>query len=359
MQDKDKSINSKSFGRSDNKQTIEDLKRLQSMDLGNKIQVTQARIMEWYNRNDKKCYVSFSGGKDSTVLADITAQVCSLFNCKLVLWFSDTGLEYPEVREHVKKFPQYLKDKYNIEVELIMDYPKDRKGKRIIFRTVLEKYGYPIISKEVSKVIYDARSALSKGNIDSYALKQINDEYINPKTGELSVQYNKGKWKFLIDAPFVMSNRCCNVMKKSPAHKFDKQSGLKPIIGTMASESKQRKSQWLQSGCNSFDANNPSSKPISFWLEQDVLEYLYKYKIPYASVYGNIEIDKNGRYYTTGCNRTGCIFCGYGCHLEKEPNKFQMLKETHPKLWEYCMKPWNDGGLGMREVLEYIGVKVE
>lgn len=38
------------------------------MDLSNKIQVTQARIMEWYNRNDKKCYISFSGGKDSTVL---------------------------------------------------------------------------------------------------------------------------------------------------------------------------------------------------------------------------------------------------------------------------------------------------
>lgn len=67
----DKNINSKSFDKSDNKQTSEDLKRLQEMNLGNKIQVTQARIMEWYNRNDKNCYVSFSGGKDSTVLADI------------------------------------------------------------------------------------------------------------------------------------------------------------------------------------------------------------------------------------------------------------------------------------------------
>lgn len=98
---------------------------------------------------------------------------------------------------------------------------------------------------------------------------------------------------------------------------------------------------------------------MSFWTEQDVLEYLHRFKIPYASVYGEIKQDENGKYYTTGCNRTGCIFCGFGAHLEKEPNRFQQLKQTHPKIWEYCMKPCDCGGLGMREVLEYIGVKVE
>lgn len=237
------------------------------------------------------------------------------------------------MKEHVKAFPKYLKEKYSIEVELVIDYPKDRKGNKITFRTVLERYGYPVISKEVSKVIYDARNALSKGNIHSYAVKQLYNEYRNPKTGELSVRYNKGKWKFLLDAPFIMSNKCCDVMKKSPAHKFDKESGLKPVIGTMASESSQRKSQWMQFGCNSFEAKNPSSKPISFWREQDILEYLYKYKVPYASVYGDIKVDRKDKYFTTGCSRTGCIFCGYGCHLEKEPNRFQMLKKSHPKLW--------------------------
>lgn len=136
----------------------------------------------------------------------------------------------------------------------------------------------------------------------------------------------------------------------------------------MACESINRRSQWLKYGCNSFDAKNPASKPMSFWKEQDVLEYLYKYKVLYASVYGNIigteYIDKETdelkkKYDTTGCQRTGCIFCGFGCHLEKEPNRFQKLKETHPKLWEYCMKSIENGGLGMREVLKYIDVKLE
>lgn len=53
------------------------------------------------------------------------------------------------------------------------------------------------------------------------------------------------------------------------------------------------------------------------------------------------------------------FFCGFGCHLEKEPNRFQMLKQTHPKLWEYCMKPIESGGLGMRNVMEYISVPIE
>ena len=69
--------------------------------------------------------------------------------------------------------------------------------------------------------------------------------------------------------------------------------------------------------------------------------------------------DKKGNWTTTGINRTGCIFCAFGAHREKCPNRFQQLKETHPKIWEYCMKPCDEGGLGMKEVLEYINVPFE
>lgn len=192
----------------DNKQTIEDLQRLQSMDLSNKIQVTQARIMEWYNRNDIKCYVSFSGGKDSTVLADITAQVCKLFNCKLVLWFSDTGLEYPEVREHVKTFPEYLKEKYDIEVELIMDYPKDRKGKRVTFRDVILTKGYPIITKDISRDVGIAQNKPDGKTAQKFAK---GSDY-HKKYGDT---WMLDKWAYLIKAPFHISNQCCSVMKKN------------------------------------------------------------------------------------------------------------------------------------------------
>ena len=60
-----------------------------------------------------------------------------------------------------------------------------------------------------------------------------------------------------------------------------------------------------------------------------------------------------------GYVRTGCIFCMFGVHLDPEPNRFQHLQKTHPKLWRYCMRSWDKGGLGMREVLEYMGVPYE
>lgn len=280
----------------ENKYTVEDLRIMQSWSLQRKIQVTQTRIIEWYQKNNGKVYVSFSGGKDSAVLLDLARRIYP----DIPAVFIDTGLEYPELREFVKTIPNvtWLKPEMN-------------------FKKVIQTYGR--------------------------------------ETG----LYNYKKYNYLIDSPFKISNQCCDIMKKKPAKNYERQTGNKAIIGTMACESQARKIAWLHNGCNAFDSKNPKSQPISFWTEQDVLQYLKEYNIPYAPVYGDIVQDANGKYHTTKCDRTGCVFCGFGCHLEKEPNRFQRLKETHPKLWEYCMRDWDKGGLGMKNVLEYIGVKIE
>lgn len=118
-----------------------------------------------------------------------------------------------------------------------------------------------------------------------------------------------------------------------------------------------RRQIWKRYGCNNYGVN-PKSQPMSFWTEQDVLQYIVTNKLPIASVYGEIQKDKTGKLYCTGYSRTGCVFCGFGAHLE-EPNKYQMLKKTHPKIHEYCMKPVSEGGLGFKEVLDYIHVKTE
>ena len=308
---------------------------MQSWNLDRKILVTQTRIMEWYYRNDGNVYVSFSGGKDSTVLLDLVRRIFP----DVPAVFVDTGLEYPELREFVKTIPNvtWLRPEMN-------------------FRKVIDTYGYPIVSKEISQVIEEARRNATTGKY-TYRIKRLNGELLD-SNGNKSI-YNCAKWKFLLDAPFKISHKCCNVMKKKPAKKYEKETGRKPIIGTMTCESQARKTAWKIHGCNAFNAKRPSSQPMSFWTEQDVLEYLLRYQIPYAPVYGEIVRDDNEKLRTTKCNRTGCVFCGFGCHLEKEPNRFQQLKETHPKLWNYCMKPWDSGGLGMREVLEYIGVQTE
>ena len=156
----------------------------------------------------------------------------------------------------------------------------------------------------------------------------------------------------------------------------------------MAEESLNRENAWFKHGCNAFTANKPKSTPMAFWTQQDVLHYIKKYDVPYAAVYGEIQvkqpedtekgqinmIDYLGCYEpedtleTTGCDRTGCIFCGFGCHLDRTPNRFQRLKETHPRQYEYCIGggemvdgKWQPSkeGLGLGHVLDYIGVKYE
>jgi len=324
---------------------ISDLYQMQCLPLDAKIRMTQNRIRGWYDHFGGDVYCSFSGGKDSTVLLDIIRNTPGVYDVPAV--FADTGLEFPEIREFVKSFD---------DVTIVR--PK------MNFREVIQKYGYPVVSKEVSRRVQSARVAIAEGREQNHGDYQKLCGLALDKNGEKS-QYNCEKWKFLLDAPFRCSSECCTVMKKNPMKQYEKETGRVPIVATMACESRLRKEHWLIHGCNAFDAKRPRSQPMSFWTEQDVLEYLYTRQIPYASVYGDIFMDENGKYHTTGAERTGCMFCMFGCHLEKAPNRFQKLSATHPKIYDYCIgggaevdgvwQPDNKG-LGLGKVLDYIGV---
>ena len=125
-----------------NKHVISDLYQMQSLSLRAKISMTKRRINEWVDMyGEDGVYVSFSGGKDSTVLLDIARQLYP--NIKAV--FVDTGLEYPEIRLFVKTVSN-------------VDWIRPK----LTFRQVIEKYGYPFISKEVSECVDAARKYLTR-----------------------------------------------------------------------------------------------------------------------------------------------------------------------------------------------------
>jgi len=255
-------------------------------------------------------YVAFSGGKDSTVLLDLVRRIYP----DVPGVFVDTGLEYPEIRV-------FVKTKENI----VWLRPK------MPFPEVIKKYGYPVVSKEVAQKIYEIRNT----NSDKLRNKRLyGDEKGNGKIPD--------KWKSLINAPFLISNKCCNVMKKAPFKRFVKQTKRMGIIGTMAGESRLRLQGYLQNGCNLSDAKTPLSKPLSFWSEDDIWDYIKKYNLPYSKI------------YDTGVKRTGCMFCMFGVHLEKGENRFQRMKKTHPNQWNYCIN-----NLGCGKVLDYIGVEYD
>lgn len=128
------------------------LKELQALPLERKIMITQTRIIEWYLKWKGEVYVAFSGGKDSTVLADMVARVCAQSGYKMYLLFSNTGLEYPEIRAFVKTFTNWLRDTYHVDVQLDIVRPEMR------FDEVLKNYGYPVISKEVARAVHESRT---------------------------------------------------------------------------------------------------------------------------------------------------------------------------------------------------------
>lgn len=317
--------------------TKEDLKELQNKTLEEKIQISTARIIEWYESWEGQVYVSFSGGKDSTVLLDLVRKIYP----DVPAVFADTGLEYPEIREFVKGYDNVVWVK-----------PK------MTFVDVLTKYGYPIVTKNIARQVHDVQT-LGWGNC--FATKTF-DGTEDSKENSL---YDYRKWKFLIESDFRIHNKCCDIIKKAPLHIFEKQTNLRPFLGTQAVESIQRRNNWLKNGCNAFNQKKPLSAPLAFWTEQDILKYLYDNKIPIASPYGDI-IYENNKYHLTKMNRTGCVFCGFGCHCQKEPNRFQQMAITHPQLYDYCMRGGRydeqgmwipDKGLGMAKVLDYINVK--
>ncbi len=292
---------------------------LQSLPLDLKVAKSKLRIEEWVRyHGEENCYISFSGGKDSTVLLHL---VRSLYpNIEAV--YVDTGLEYPEIKAFVKE-----------QTNITILRPK------MSFKQVIETYGYPMVSKEQANYLDDIRNSTEK-----MRLRRLNGD----EKGRFKLSK---KWHYLIDAPFKISHRCCNIMKKDPIKKFEKQNGKIPFVGTMASESILRQQSYLKNGCNAFNSKRPISVPLGFWTEQDILEYIKINNLKIAEVYGDIIKNEEGKLKTTKCNRTGCVFCGFGITLEKGKNRYQMLEETHPQLHYYCMNK-----LGFKNVCEYMNI---
>lgn len=363
------------------------LRQLQALPLDAKVLMSQQRIREWYTHFNGDVMISFSGGKDSTVLAHLVHDMYP--NVPLV--FANTGLEYPEIQAFAKK----------MGAEFVR--PKMR------FDEVITKYGYPLISKEVAEAIHASRHIVTMRLGDTYKTdenKPVNSgKWADRKRDELfgtprqysllpeidvddtesppeapakpekgnydphnwknwrrksllgvgdfneNSLYSKKKWLPLCqETQFLISHFCCNIMKKNVLKGYQKKNHTVPYIGTMAEESRLRQQKWIQHGCNAFESGRQVSAPLSFWTEQDVLHYIKREGLEIASVYGDIvSVDDDGHEYyetllsdqcrmkCTGCDRTGCVYCCFGVHIEKEP-RFIRLAKTHPRQYEYCME---------------------
>lgn len=283
------------------------LASLRSMPLEAKIIQTKYLIREAITTfGENYCYISYSGGKDSTVLSHITKQIYP----NILHIFANTTNEYPETLKHIK---------WEIEennTNIVTVFPIDAKGNFWNFKRVVEYYGYPIFSKRVSNAIRTYQHARTQ------RAKQNSIDYINR---------NFKKYKSFIELP--ISDKCCDKLKKEPLRRKAKQLGMKCVIlGTLASESYQREKDWLEYGCNVFNTfKDNQCKPLSFWTDADINAYIQKYDVKISDL------------YSMGYARNGCMYCGFGVQLEPpERNRYKKLKETHPLQYDYFLTNFGD-----------------
>ncbi|MCO6162581.1 hypothetical protein [Flavobacterium sp. NRK F7] len=335
--------------------TNDELKRRKSLSLDEKITWTLERYIDYFEAYKGCVYLSFSGGKDSQVLDDIITNLHDGLLDKYLNFeylflknylkinslskppkvFCDTGLEFPDIRKHVKGFKNVIWLK-----------PKMK------WTDVINNVGFLIGSKKTSRMIKDLRNPTDRN-------KKSRTLYLSgiKSDGTISNSFKlANRWKPLINAPFKVSDKCCDIFKKEPFRRYEKISKRKPITATTTEEGDMRRISYLKTGCNSF-GENPMSRPISIWTENDIWAYHNKFNLNFAPIYYSREvefIENDGtlsKIRVEPEKRSGCIFCLIGSPKQIE-KRFDRLKYTHQKIYNHLMDK-----TGFRFVFEFIGIK--
>lgn len=270
--------------------------------LFDRLEVIRTTIQEY---GECTFYLSFSGGKDSTVLHYLLDM--ALPGNRIPRVYINTGIEYVKMVQFVRSLAE--KDD---RIEII--------NSGINIKKMLEEKGYPFKSKEHSKKI----SMIQKGSNCKWAKTYIdspeNSRYACPKIL---------RYQLLPNFPLKLSDQCCYELKKKPIHKWERQCGKKcAITGIRTSEGGQRANH---SGCvvfnkkgnlKSFKPLNPISDAFEDW-------FIEKYKIQLCELY----------YPPYSFKRTGCKGCPYSLDLQKQLETMERYLPNEKKQCEAIWKP--------------------
>jgi 3'-phosphoadenosine 5'-phosphosulfate sulfotransferase (PAPS reductase)/FAD synthetase len=281
-----------------------ELKKRQGWTLEQKIDHSIGVIEKFVERMGgiDKVYISFSGGRDSTVLLHIARRIYP--NIKSM--FINTTNEYPEI-------VKFIRSKIDSGEDIDVCRPE-----RTVFE-VWENVGFPLVSKNVSEM-----ASIVKNKPNSKKAERI-------KNNPIRQHRIPNRWSFLPEMRFNCSSKCCDILKKEPAKKYEKSTGRHPIVGTMACESELRTATYIsQGGCNILSGVRPISKPLSIWTQEDVLEYIRRYNIDISDIYND------------GRSGSGCMSCGFGITMES-CSRFKHIKNNYPRMYNKIMNLENGG----------------
>ena len=293
--------------------------------------------------NDYKVIISFSGGKDSTVLLDLINIVHKEIKSKIYLQPAYAyEITFPETLVFIKNTIKNYQKENKYILDLMVAKPK------LPWNQILETKGYPIFSKQISVILNRIKKTKSKTGltrwifgIDTAKFKLAKSRlflldnsmanFTNGVDEETLLEFNDYFKKTLFFNDYLYSEKCCDYVKGGLKH-----NKLPCFVGTMASESQLRRKSWIHNGCNILSGNKILSRPLSLFQSNDIWKYIYKNKIKINKMYGfkprasNLEKSVSKLRY----QRLGCISCPYGAHLEKNTkNRFQILYHESQQLY--------------------------
>ena len=271
--------------------------------LFDRVNVIKDTILKYGEEN---FYLSFSGGKDSTILHYLIDM--AIPNNKIPRVFVNTGIEYLDIVKFVKELAEQ-DDRF-----IIINTNKPIKK-------VLEENGYPFKSKDHSLRV----NQFNRGTNENYIKKYLTGYEKNGKESKfvcpqiLKYQF-KEKWKY------NYSNLCCQKLKKEPFKKYMKESGKRITITGMRKEEGGNRARL---NCVITDSNGKIIKfhPLIVVDEEWENWFIDKYQIKLCRLY----------YPPFNFNRTGCKGCPYSLDLQ---NQLDIMAEYLPNERKQCEIIW-------------------
>lgn len=328
---------------------------LQNLPYEVKVKRAELRAHEFVSEMDKRgCHAHVSvGGLDSITL---------------LLFLRSIGIDIPAVSV------SGVEDKsiQRIHEQLGVIRLKSYKTKV----EVLNEVGFPVISKRIAGKIdllqhpteknRTVRHAIvtgecgKQGHYATNSRMKLPQKWLRLFAGMVNGEYGT----HYLEAPFLVSNKCCYYLKEKPCDDWAREHNSYPFLGMMASEGGQREEALVEHGCNYYGKTTMRSAPFAPFLRQDLLRLALDLDVPVPEIYGKIRRDVAGNLQTTGAQRTGCSMCGFGIHLEERPHRFDRLWESNPKEWHFwmyecCTDPDTGEKFGWGKVLDWIGVEWE
>lgn len=280
--------------------------------LFDRVEMTK-KLVEKAGGASKVC-VSFSGGKDSSVLSKLID--LALPGNSIPRVFSDTGMEFQSVRRSVEE-----KAREDRRIMIV------RPGKPIV-RT-LEEVGFPMKSKLHAHMLgIFQRLGYTRGVMRYTGMKDgyRSTNYRCPK--KLLGQFEPGA------VPFKVSEHCCREFKKKPMDEARKRIGRPVFISGDRREEHGIRAQ--KGGCFVSNRDYTKLSPLYPVSEEFVDWMVAKFRIPLPDVYGS------------PCNmrRTGCKGCPFDLFLQKDldimerylPNDFRMANAIFGRVYEEYRK---------------------